>query len=77
MQPRMTKATVRLTKDWEYVAGMEPMILLSLNYEKQAGKLYLAIIKVSNLKILQNNKKPGTGHFLLEYQTTPLFVKND
>ena len=55
---RKTKATVRLAKDWEYVAGMEPMMLVSLHYDKIKQNLVLAIIKVANLKALPNDKIP-------------------
>lgn len=55
---KRTKATVRLAKDWEYVAGMQTMILVSLHYVKEAQKMVLGIIKVANLNVLPNNKKP-------------------
>jgi hypothetical protein len=48
-----------LAKDWEYVAGMEPMMLVSLHYDKAKHMLVLAIIKVANLKALPNDKIPG------------------
>jgi hypothetical protein len=51
-----------LAKDWEYVAGMEPMILVSLHYDKTKQSLLLAIIKVANLKALPNDKMPGKIH---------------
>ena len=58
---RKTKATLRLAKDWEYVAGMDTMILVSLQYARDAKKLVFGIIKVANLKVLPNNKKPGNA----------------
>lgn len=69
-QPRKTKATVRLAKDWEYVAGMEPMILTSMQYDKESEKLVLAIIKVANLKVLPNNKMPDP------YVKVRIYVRN-
>ena len=57
-----------MAKDWEYVAGMEPMILVSLHYDKTKQNLVLAIIKVANLKALPNDKMPGTIQFSTNVQ---------
>lgn len=55
----MKNITARFAKYLDNVPSDEPVILVSLHYIKDQQNMVLAIIKVANLKLLFNNKKPG------------------